>query len=201
MGTNYYLMRQPTLAEKNELCDLIHSSDNFEDIMHMTHILYGSVDYDYDSGTYRGGRIHLGKRSGGWKFLWNTNWHKLMKGHSVAEPTDEEGVTQYRWVDDGYEIFKFYDLNKKSLKEFIDRPEYILVDEYGEVMDKDEFFKMALEWDGYDIDTYNEAYPGSIWYPDKETYSLFENEGFVLAKAKTEFYSDGLRWATSTDFC
>jgi len=102
-----------------------------------------------------GAKIHLGKRSSGWKFLWN-------------------------WNDSEY--YK----TKEELFEFIRSGR--VVNEYGELMDQEEFIQMALEWgqeDGWDIETYYKEYP--------------DRNPFILNR-KHEEYLDGLRVSTSTEF-
>lgn len=63
---------------------------------------------------------------------------------------------------------------------------------------------MALDWnkkDGYDSDSYVSAHPEERrWMCDTELTDLLEEEGFELSEYKHDFYSDGLRFSTSTDF-
>lgn len=103
-----------------------------------------------------GTNVHLGKRSGGWKFLWNWNDSKYYK-------TKEE-------------LFKFIRSGR-------------VVDEYGRVIDQEEFIQMALEWgqeDGWDNETY---------YKENPSHRSFIHD------EKHEEYLDGLRVSTSTEFC
>ena len=66
----------------------------------------GKIEHPY----YRENEsIHLGKRSGGWQFLWQFN--------------------------DG----KFYSDNLNSIKEFLNNPDYQIVDESGNVFTTEEF--------------------------------------------------------------
>ena len=70
MGTNYY--RIPSVEEmekrKQELIDNINSID----------ISQLSIESNSIWGLFTGGtNIHLGKRSSGWKFLWNFNDKKF----------------------------------------------------------------------------------------------------------------------------
>ncbi len=102
-----------------------------------------------------GTNVHLGKRSSGWKFLWNWNDSKYYK-------------------------------TKKELFEFIRSGR--VINEYGELMDQEEFIQMALVWgqeDGWDIETYYKEYP--------------DRNPFILNR-KHEEYLDGLRVSTSTEF-
>lgn len=210
MGTNYYARILPTRKRKEEIKKAIDDND-FNKIEHLVNKTYGKPHYDYDDEKqYAGGEIHLGKRSCGWKFLWNPNWYKVLKGHS--EKTDNsDGSYSYHWVDDGYDVFKYYDLTKVSIKSFIDREDVEIYDEYNEKQDKEEFYKMAMNW-GYDKD--NEGFDGDSYEefeqkqnPNYRTinyesnYSRFINElGFKTNKYNTDFYSDGIRFSTCTEF-
>ena len=100
--------------------------------------------------------VHLGKRSSGWKFLWNWN--------------------------DG----KYY-RTKKDLLGFIRSGR--VVNEYGELIDAEEFIKMALEWgqpDGYDLLKY---------YDENPSHATFS-----ISSKKYEDYIDCLRVCSSTEF-
>lgn len=206
MGTNYYARIIPTRERKKQIKKAIDKND-FDEIKHLVNITYSSPEYDYEEG-YTGGEIHLGKRSGGWKFLWNPNWYKIIKGHTEWE--EFPGGKSGHWVNDGYDVFKYYDLTKKSIKKFIFRKDIQIYDEYGEKQDKRKFWKMALHW-GYDKDDIGydgDAYEKSKNQLDKETRSIHYNEyckflescGLKMSISCTDFYSDGLRFATSTDF-
>lgn len=212
MGSNYYARIIPTRERKEKIKQAIDNND-FDEIMSLVSMTYSTTNYYYgeNGGSFAGGEIHLGKRSGGWKFLWNPNWYKDLKGH--AERTfDEKGNSSYTWVNDGFDVFKYYDLTKKSLKEFIDREDVVIYDEYGEKQDKEEFWNMALNWGyneddkGWDGESYEqwemEQNPNYKPRDYANEYSRFIEEcGFKVCKYHTDFYSDGLRFATSTDFC
>lgn len=102
-------------------------------------------------------RIHLGKRSKGWKFCWNFNDNK------------------------------FYS-NKKELEDFVRKGR--VVDEYGEIMNPDEFLKMAFDWDK----------KGSLIFDEKYAY---ENNYFTWMKDPSQYYDniiDGLRVSNTTNF-
>lgn len=160
MGTNFYrvpkgsemIRREQRLRIRLDAMDTINPSEiqsGFRSI---------SVG-DWDSISpweefVQGTKIHLGKRSSGWKFLWNWNDSKYYK-------------------------------NKEELFDFIRSGR--VVDEYGEVMDQEEFIQMALSWgqeSGWDIESYYKENPGS---------------SDVLFR-KREDYLDGLRVSTSTEF-
>ena len=161
MGTNYYRVPQghEMIKREQKLRMRIDEMDsiNPEQIERgFRSISVGEWDFfspwdEFLDGT----KIHLGKRSSGWKFLWNWNDSKYYK-------TKEE-------------LFKFIRSGR-------------VVDEYGRVMDQEEFIQMALEWgqeDGWDIATYYKE------HTDHGSLSLFE---------KREEYLEGLRVSTRVEF-
>ena len=207
MGSNYYARIIPSKERKKQIKKAIDKND-FDEIKRLVNITYSSPEYDYEEG-YTGGEIHLGKRSGGWKFLWNPNHYKIIKGHTEWE--EFPGGRSGHWVDDGYDVFKYYDLTKKSIKEFIFRKDIQIYDEYGEKQNKRKFWNMALNWgyekddNGSDGETYEkwemEQNPSYTPRNYANEYSRFIEEcGFKVNKYATDFYSDGLRFATSTEF-
>ena len=160
MGTNFYrvpkgsemIRREQRLRIRLDSMDTINPSEiqsGFRSI---------SVG-DWDSISpweefVQGTKIHLGKRSSGWKFLWNWNDSKYYK-------------------------------NKEELFDFIRSGR--VVDEYGQVMDQEEFIQMALSWSqesGWDIESYYKENP--------------DNSSVLFRKR--EDYLDGLRVSTSTEF-
>ena len=203
MGTNYYARIITTRERKEKIKQAIDNND-FDEIMSLVSMTYSTTNYYYgdNGGSFAGGEIHLGKRSGGWKFLWNPNWYKQVKGRY------ENG----QYIDDGFDVFRYYDLTKESLKKFIDREDVIIYDEYGDKQDKEEFWNMALNWgynkdeeEGWDGEAYEEwemkQNPNYKPIRHETDYSKFiEQCGFKTNKYKTDFYSDGLRFATCTDF-
>lgn len=209
MGTNYYARILPSKDRKDEIKKAIDNND-FNKIKELIDKTYGRPYYDISENSFSGGEIHLGKRSSGWKFLWNPNWYKLSKGH-LEEETNDDGSKRIHWVYDGYDVFKYYDLTKASIKEFIDRKDVEIYDEYDVKQDKKKFYEMAINWgygkdkEGFDGDSYEEIehklnsnYKPINW---KSDYSCFLNEcGFKLNKYNSDFYSDGIRFSTSTEF-
>jgi hypothetical protein len=158
MGTNFY--RIPTHEEmeskKNRLLEDIAKMDispssierEFQNEMEDSFDLTSPWD-EFKNTTL----IHLGKRSGGWKFCWNFHNNKYYK-------------------------------DKEELLHFIRTGR--VVNEYGELVDNEEFITMALEWgqpDGWDTQAYYKEYP-SI-YIDEHHYDK---------------YIDGLRVSPSTEF-
>lgn len=204
MSTNYYARIVPSKERKEELKKKI-DEDDFVSIEALTSELYSRTYSDYDKQTFVGGCVHLGHRASGWKFLWNPNWYKKAKGHT--EEVCHDGVSYVKYVSDGYDIFKYYDLNKESIKAFIDREDVVIYNEYNEKQDKDDFFNMALNWgikDGYDHETYinegkNKFYYSSNLY-ETDYVKFLKEQGFKINEGNADFYSDGLRFATTTDF-
>ena len=161
MGTNYYrvpkgsemMRREQKLRMRIDEMDAIDVSQIERGFRTIEDGEWHSIS-PWEEFLY-GTKIHLGKRSSGWKFLWNWNDSKYYK-------------------------------NKKELFEFIRSGR--VVDEYGKLIDQEEFIQMALEWgqeDGWDIETYYKEYP--------------DRNPFILNR-KHEEYLDGLRVSTSTEF-
>ena len=87
MGTNYYARIIPSVESKTKLQQAIESND-FETIEELTVKLYSRLHLDDDKLV--GGVVHLGKRSGGWKFLWNPNVYvtrEIYKDNDTGDTT------------------------------------------------------------------------------------------------------------------
>lgn len=210
MGTNYYGRIIPNKKRKEELCDLINNSNDFNLIRDEISKTYGRIEYPSDANLGNYGVVHLGKRSGGWKFLWNPNIYLIRNGHSEKEKIDE-GHYRYHWVKEPNSAYYIYPLTKKGIKEFIDREDIEIYNEYNEKQDKDEFFKMALEWtvwnnkEAWDLKSYTEWEQSQGRYSyigvrDTEYIRLLTQEGFNIEWPYNDFYSDGLRFSISTKF-
>lgn len=209
MGTNYYARILPSKKRKDEIKKAIDDND-FNKVNQLIDKTYGIPIYDFIEGNFSAGVVHLGKRSAGWKFLWNPNWYKMAKGHT-EEKVNDNGSKTIHWVSDGYDVFKFYDLTKESIKAFIDREDVEIYNEYDEKQDKKEFYEMAMNWgydkddEGWDGDAYEEwehnQNPRYTPMDYKTDYSRFIEEcGFKTNKCNSDFYSDGMRFSTCTEF-
>ena len=205
MSTNYYAKIIPSKKRKKELFDAIEA-DDFSLINKLTSEMYGSLMKDWDSNELIGGVVHLGKASGGWKFLWNPNIYLVRNGHSVKTEI-EPGHYSYKWIEEPNTAKYLYPLTKKGIKAFIDREDVVIYDEYGEKQDKEEFWDMAIHWttwqgkEAWDADSYHKAhFTEREWSCKSEFTDLLEMEGFELSEYKSDFFSDGLRFATSTEF-
>lgn len=192
MGTNFYARIIPKEEDKQKLIDAINNNQ-YDVIENLTSELYGRRD-DY-SGV--GNEIHLGKRSGGWKFLWNPNVIKIWD----SEACDYA----YNYV---------YPLTKEGITNFVMREDVIITDEYGEQQNPKEFLEMAFSWgepDGYTGKTYEEShkeescYKNYYWSKKYQRSMHSENDemwfdlGYIVEYY--DFESDGLRFATSVNFC
>lgn len=162
MGTNYYARIIPSKERKEKFKKLI--DDNNFDAKDEINDLFKDV--------------HIGKRSGGWKFLWNSN---------LNEPIYDK-------------------LTKKCISEFLHRPDVKIYNEYDEgPIDPDEFMDMALNWckDGYDGKTYREEYRlqyNPCFKLSEHYVKLFNDNGYKVDDYDSDFYSDGLRFSTSFEF-
>ena len=180
MGTNYYARIIPKEEDKQKLIDAINNNQ-YDVIEDLASELYGRRD-DY-SGI--GNEIHLGKRSGGWKFLWNPN---------VIKVWDSEACDYtYNYV---------YPLTKEGITNFVMREDVIITDEYGEQYTPEKFLEMSFNWciDGLDGKKYqtNPKYNARTYYPDTEREKLWKELGYK--PEYYNFYSDGLRFSTSINF-
>lgn len=204
MGTNFFAKIIPTKERKETLKMMIENND-FRGVLQQTQEMYGSVEPRSMKDIIQG-EIHLGKRSGGWKFLWNPNIYQIRRGHSDWIE-NKDGSKSHKWVSEPDEAYYIYPLTKKGIKEFIDREDVEIYDEYGVSQDKEQFFKEALEWvtwsgkEAWDSDSYYRDNPKERRWSCKNEYTDFlESLGYKLSEDKADFYSDGLRFATTTDF-
>ena len=214
MGTNYYARIIPTKKRQKELCNLIKTND-FDKIQEEIGKTYGSYDMvSYDTPV--GGVVHLGKKSYGWKFLWNPNAYIKRNGH-MEWTTNEDGGKSGTFVEDPSELVYVYPLTKNGIEKFISKKNIEIVDEYGEIQDKKEFLEMAYGWtkvknengeeeEAWDAKSY-EAYERSknaSYYPyvcRGEYINMLIQAGYRMGSyTNSDFYSDNLRFATSTDF-
>ena len=202
MGTNYYAKIIPSKERKKELHDAIDNNDVAR-IEKLVHELYGPIYMEWSDNEIKGGSIHLGKRSSGWKFLWNPNIFMIRNGHTEWEDLGN-GCKRSRWITEPSTSKYVYPLTKEGIKAFIDRVDVEIYDEYDELQDKEDFFKEALEWgkDDWDSDAYYKKFPNeSVLCHENEYTDFLESLGYKLSMSKSDFYSDGLRFSTSTEFC
>lgn len=196
MGCNYYARVRPTKERKQELHDAIEA-DDYSKVMSLTGEMYGKMEMSYETDGVIGNIVHLGKCSYGWKFLWNPNVYVRHNWHFE----DVNGTR--KCVDEPDTAAYLYPLNKAGIKAFIDRDDVVIYDEYNELQDKEEFWKMALSHEGWDAAGYHKEHPDEReWRCDTPLVNLLEREGYKFSSwTRNDFYSDGLRFSTSTDFC
>lgn len=191
MSTNYYARIIPKEEDKQKLLDAINNNQ-YDIIVDLASELYGNRN-EY---TRKGNVIHLGKRSCGWKFLWNSNVIQYCDGY-VDEKT-KEFIPVYKFN-------KVYPLTKEGISNFVMREDVIIYDEYNELQPKQKFLDMAFSWgqpNGLTSKEYQEnpKYNAGRYYPiDERDAKKWKDFG-----VKVEYYdfeSDGLRFSTSINFC
>lgn len=121
--------------------------------------------------------IHLGKRSAGWKFLFNANQTRL------------------------------YELSIEGISKFIKENKARIFDEYKREFGLNEFWNEEVAeflYTGYDLFSYYEEVkrdnggklPGYVYYETNHpSWSIPYNPN-----KHGEFYSDGLRFTTASEF-
>lgn len=198
MGTNFYARIIPKEDEKNELINKI-VNNKFDEIEDLASELYGNRN-EY---TREGNVIHLGKRSCGWKFLWNPNIIRYCDGYIDPETKEFVPVWKYDQV---------YPLTKQGITDFVMRDDVIIYDEYSEQEDPMEFPQMAFSWgqeDGYTSKTYEDSQERSsyrsYYWSEKYQRGLWseKDEMWLDLGYNVEYYdfeSDGLRFSTSINF-
>lgn len=153
MGTNFYAVKKIPNSIKGKLCELIEN-DSYEEAKSL-------FEDNYE-------KIHIGKSSCGWKFIFN------------------------------YNHFKYYDLNRKSINDFLNRNDITLYDEYGDIISVEEFWNLVdSKEDGYDNITY---YKECDCMPFIVFEELVPNDLKNYDVEAYEFYSDGLRFSSTTEF-
>jgi hypothetical protein len=207
MGTNYYAHIIPSNTKREKLKELIDTG-SFSDIIEAIDNTYGHLYPTHDEdNAFSGGRVHLGKHSYGWKFLWNPNCYVQHVGHYVTQDYGDN-VTSTHFVHDSNKMIYLYPLTLQGIKDFIYRDDVEIYDEYDSPQDKDEFLNMALTWNDDMCGTgdslqYIKDYPNEYHYKcTSELIDMFREEGYkFISYTQSDFYSDGLRFSTSCDFC
>lgn len=176
MGTNFFAVIPVKERTINKLQGIIDSlKKNPYDINTLDEGVY---DLSEEIKEYR---IHLGKRSYGWVFLWDAN------------------------------ELKYYEPTLSSIKSFIDNNKAIIEDEYGSKFTWEEFIKGELEnilYDSpnlYTSEKYTLAHPNEkLFYFDysKEIAMLnkYAKNNYINPKYHDFVTTEGLRVSLSTDF-
>ena len=192
MGTNYYLHKSPSQEELISLKEMIDETANglnFKAVINAVHTLFDEPDNKDIESVENWGKLHIGKRSNGWKFDWCPNILKLNMSYF---DNDHKYVSKYE-----YKLR--YPLTKQGITDYIMRDDIIVIDEYGEVQDKKEFLDMAFNWfpDGLDSST---SCSNNSWHFTKEQ-EPFKELGFSFSNDfQSDFISDGLRFSIFDDF-
>lgn len=158
MGTNFYAVIPVKKRDKEKAKKLI-DENKFKE----------AADFLEDMTK----EIHLGKRSAGWKFLFNAN------------------------------LGKYYELTREGINKFFAKNNVIIKDEYGSKYTADEFWESELKGildKGYDLESYYNEHQSEICsYFDYSQITPPELKKYKPNKYG-EFYSDGLRFTIAEDF-
>jgi hypothetical protein len=76
----------------------------------------------------------------------------------------------------------------------------VIYDEYGEQQDKQEFWNMALTWDGIGNKEYCKQHNDEYYFGDDETIISEIINKYNINPEYGEFYNDGLRFSIYNDF-
>lgn len=159
MGTNFYLKKKLNKDAK-ELLKKYIDEDNLDAI--------DEVLKDYKE-------IHIGKRSCGWKFLWDAHYFKYF------EPNKK---SLFEWLKSG-DIYDEYG-RKFTFDQFIN-------DEIKNFLDK-----------GCDMQQYAEEDPSYVYFDDSENIDIFKRETkakkYPTINKYGEFYINNLRFTVYEDF-
>ena len=199
MGTNFYARIIPSKSRKEKLKKMI-DENCFDDIKDEIADIYNLSDQWNENH----GKIHLGKRSAGWKFLFNPNYERYY-------PLTKEGLLKFLKRDDVIihtEYFSFRENDEYSKYEYVDDPDSYHGKNY--LWTAEQFMNMATNWgyndptawDGKSYEKYekerNPAYKGYERYGDKENEKFWIKRGYY--PSYYNFYNDGLRWSTCCEF-
>lgn len=192
MGTNYYARVLPSKERKEHLKKLI-DENKFEEIEEEVQQMYGeSTEYN------PGSEIHLGKRSSGWKFLFNPNYERYY-------PLTKEGLMNFLKRDDVI-IYSEYFLGNNGIYDYTDDPDN--PHKEGEYLwTPEQFMDMALNWgkedgwSGKEYEEYEKQRNGKFRmynsYGDpREDY--WKEKGYN--PEYYNFFNDGMRWSTCCEF-
>ena len=183
MGTNYYARILPTLEEKENLKKLI-DSDDFYAIEKEVQRLYGeSTEYD------KGAEVHLGKRSGGWKFLFNPNYERYYK-------LTKEGLKEF--LNNQKELVTIIKRINKTNNTTLYNEEWTLSDALVErdiLLDKRSVLASSVERASFRLDRYSKT---EIKYVSTINVKEIQKEVDKLSKQYRELDTkiQGLNWST-----
>lgn len=186
MGTNYYARILPTKERKEKLKKSI-DEDKLNEIANLYQELY--VDSE----------IHLGKRSAGWKFLFNPNYEKYY-------PLTKEGLMNFL-KQDNVIIYNEYFNCDNGKYEYTEDPDSVGT-EY--LWTPEQFMEMAVNWgnnpdkpgwSGREYEEWEKSRGNSLC-----TYIIYGDHYEQYWKDKGynpeyyNFFNDGMRWSTCCEF-
>ena len=155
MGTNFYAYIP---LRKRELKEKVTKAIDKDDLDEAESILVDAKEKHC---------IHLGKRSAGWKFLFNANNEK------------------------------YYECSRKGINNFVKKNKAIIKDEYGSTYSLEEFWEEVKSFDkGIDAIEYYKQYPEDRYYHTGYHGNLEKYH----PNQYDEFYNDGLRFTTCSEF-
>ena len=127
MGTNYYWRPLMTEEEREKILEKVKDSKTIQEIKDF-------IYYDILDG--KESEVHIGKSSGGWKFLFNLGIRKHIRGQSLKK----EDINA--WLRSG-----------------------VIFDEYGDEISVDDFWALVdSKKDDMNYDEYYKKYPNDAYY-------------------------------------
>lgn len=199
MGTNYYLRIIPSKRRQQTLKQAITDND-FSLVGKLHREIYDTIpEYPDKEDLKHFGYLHLGKRSGGWKFLWSPNIYDFYDEVIQLYDLSKEGIYKYlKSFKDAYVVDE-YNLNNPPQLSIIQK------DNKDDTYDKlgqwsiDGFMKMALDWNK--DKTVDNQYESPYYYPNSPTW-----KDYIIGKYPKaifihgDVWIDNMRFATTNDF-
>lgn len=153
MGTNFYYRKSFSINDQRKLLE---------------NIRVGKYDEAEELITFK---VHIGKRSYGWKFLWNANNFEYFK-------PNKESITEFlksgRIFDEYGKEFTAEQFWKEELCGFLDK--------------------------GHDAESYEKEKPSSSYYYSYDRIQRFRDRFGIDVNQYGEFYIEGLRFTICDDF-
>lgn len=197
MGTNFYLRVIPSQKRKDALKKAINNNA-YGKIKELVQEMYTEPDPCWVDTNPQFGYLHLGKRSGGWRFLWNPHlYYTGIADYYTLFDLTVEGIIKYLKSFDNAYITSEYGLYEPSL------------DADEGMISVDEFMNMALNWGkGYTFENqYDnisaEAKSVNMMYhqlPAEIIKMLQDKYTDVKQGYAGDFWINDLRFSTSNEF-
>lgn len=138
MGTNFYARRLPTNLQTEEIIERV--LDFASGKMHSSDFLQGIENIE---------EVHLGKRSCGWQFLWQTSCHYFACLSSIMEYLSSPGVIIYNEYGDTFTLKQF--IEEEVGESLYNDPEnYINGSQYHKKHPNEPFYRPGAEWTSED---------------------------------------------------